>query len=265
MKVYDIIDGELERSIGTLLYYEKEKSFIMELMNDLDEWTAPLLTTSLVKQGIYTIPKDVSFAWVSGRVIPSGRQNIGAILNRHHLKEYDEMKFLEISKGRCSQDAIHIRPIDELPKYVIERQEKNITQVTPLEGFRLLCFFEDGVTKLIDCSRFSDQYDMDKIISNEGLFQSATVGTGGYSVTFADTMDLPAAPLYDMGDEIPLSCRDFITFLQINVLDTTQSCDFLGCSRQNLLYFVRQQKLRAVKNDVKGNLYLKGDIIRLNW
>ncbi|MBQ1472858.1 MAG: hypothetical protein IIZ31_03620, partial [Lachnospiraceae bacterium] len=71
MKAYDIYDQELERSLGTLLYYEKSKTFVVEVMDDLDEWTAPLLFTPFVKRGIYSICREASYDWVKERVIPS--------------------------------------------------------------------------------------------------------------------------------------------------------------------------------------------------
>ena len=56
MKIYEIFDDENKISIGVLLYYEKQRSFIIELQDNLDEWSAPLLLTNFVKKGIYTIP-----------------------------------------------------------------------------------------------------------------------------------------------------------------------------------------------------------------
>ena len=57
MRIYDIYDEENEMSIGTLLYYEKEKTFLIELPEYLDEWTAPLLFTNLVKRDIFSVPR----------------------------------------------------------------------------------------------------------------------------------------------------------------------------------------------------------------
>ena len=96
MKCFDIFDTENGFSVGTLLYYEREKVFIIELVSGLDEWTAPLLFTAYVKRGILTVQRDMSLAWVRERVIPSNRQNINMILKTHRLKEYDEIKILEI-------------------------------------------------------------------------------------------------------------------------------------------------------------------------
>lgn len=109
MKIFEIIDAENALLIGVLLYYEKERTCMIELPEYLDKWTAPLLFTSYVKRKIYTIPRDISFLWVKERVIPSGRQNIKDILAQHHLQSYDEMKFLEISEGRCSRIVCILR------------------------------------------------------------------------------------------------------------------------------------------------------------
>ncbi len=58
MRVYEIYDEDNQIDIGILLYYKKNKLYIIELRTELDEWTAPLLFTSFVKKGIYTIPRD---------------------------------------------------------------------------------------------------------------------------------------------------------------------------------------------------------------
>ena len=52
MKIFEIIDEENNMSIGVLQYYEKEKNCIIELQENLDEWTAPLLFTSYVNKHI---------------------------------------------------------------------------------------------------------------------------------------------------------------------------------------------------------------------
>ncbi|WP_073387450.1 hypothetical protein WAA20_01880 [Butyrivibrio fibrisolvens] len=129
MKIFEIIDDDNNLSIGTLLYYKKAKDFYIELVETLDEWTAPLLLTAYVKHGIYTIPRDISKLWVCERIIPSNRQNIGSILTTHKLKAYDEMKFLELSEGRCSQDSLYIKKIDSLPEYVHNRNLQNLTDL----------------------------------------------------------------------------------------------------------------------------------------
>ena len=102
-------------------------------------------------------------------------------------------------------------------------------------------------------------------MSNKSLFESGKVGTGGYSVTFNDSIDIPAAVLYEAGESIPLKLKDFVSFVQRNILDTTDSCNILECTRQNIAYMVKQQQLTPIKEEVKGNLYLKGEVLNNKW
>lgn len=301
MRIYEIINEEDNLSVGTLLYYEKEHTCIVELQEYLDEWTAPLLFTSHVKRDIFTIPRDFSFLWVQERVIPSGRQNIKDILNTHHMKSYDEMRFLEISEGRCAQDTLYIKKTDHLPEYVIKRQQHNITECIFLNDCTLLCFFADGSLRKIPLAElknagyknagsentisesagsentefkstlsdpvnfFDPADDLNKVLRNEKLYRTGQVGTGGYFITFNNSIDIPAGALYKAGVEIPLSLEDFNTFVQKNIFDTSQSCDLLECSRQNLSYLVNQKRLTPVRENTRGNLYLKGDLLKSKW
>ena len=265
MKIYEIMDDYNKMRVGTLLYYEKEKTCIAELPEYLDEWTAPFLFSIYVKKHIFTIPRDISFLWVKERVIPSGRQNIDAILKNHHMKSYDEMKFLEISEGKCSQDSLYIRKIDVLPDYVIERQQKNLSECVFTDEHALLCFFADETVRKINLADLTDWEDVDKVLKHEPLYSSGKIGVGGYYVTFNDSIDIPVKTLYESGVAIPLKLNDFKAFVQKNVLDTTESSNMLECTRQNISYLVNQQQLKPVKEEVRGNLYLKGDVLHTKW
>lgn len=265
MKIFEIIDEEENLIIGTLLYYENEKEFIIELSEGLTEWTAPLLLTAFVKRGVYTIPRDISMLWVKERIIPSGRQNIGSILSTHKLKAYDEMKFLELSQGRCSQDSMYIKKTDTLPGYVQKRNLQNLTDCMVLESNKILCFFNDGTVRKIDLLKLPPVDGLDKVLKNNRLFNSCKIATGGYSVTFNDSIDIPSHVLYSNGKLIPLEYKDFISFAKKNLLDTSSACDELDCSRQNLSYMVKQGQLAPVKENVKGNLYLKGEVLKNKW
>ncbi len=265
MKIYEIINEYEGMPVGTLLYYEKEHEFIIELCDNLDEWTAPILLSAFVKKGEYTIPRDISILWVKERVVPGERQNIGIILRNHKIKSYDEMKLLEVAEGRCSQDDLAIRRISDLPDYVRKRMDQNVADCTTLSDNNLLVFFVDGTVRKISLLKLKKIDGIDSVIKNEKLFRSGKVGTGGYSVTFNDSIDIPASLLYRSGELIPLSTDEFMEFVRRNVLDTSKSCELLSCSRQNLSYMVKQDQLAPIKEEVKGNIYLKGDIIRNTW
>lgn len=265
MRIYEILDEENTISIGALLYFEKAERFIIELSDTLNEWNAPLLFTKQVRNHIFTISEELSLMWVRERIIPPGRQNIDSILKTHHLKQYSEIAFLEISEGRCSQDSLYIKRLDEMPDFVRERATRNITECMITADGQLLCFFANNMIKKTDLSDMTDAEDIDKIKLHRDVLLSAKVGTGGYSVVFNDTIELSARLLYERGVTIPLVPEDFLSFVKKNTCDTSQGCELLGCSRQNMSYMMRSDHLSPIKENVKGNLYLKGDILKNMW
>lgn len=264
MKIYRIEDVQDHKSVGTLLYYEKKKEFIVELEEYLDEWTAPLHFVHLVKRGIYTVPRKQSYMWVKARIIPSGRQNISEILKNHKLECYDEMKFLELSQGKCSQDNLYIKKIEELPEYICRRRN-NLIDCVVCDDYHLLCFFENNMTRKVDLRNIIDVEGVEKVLSHKKLFQSCQISTGGYGVTFDQAIDIPAASLYQAGEDLPVKLNDFLSFARQNLLDTSEGCEILSCSRQNLAYMLSRKQLLAVKEDTKGNLFMKGDLLRQSW
>ena len=106
---------------------------------------------------------------------------------------------------------------------------------------------------------------LDKVLENDRLYRSGKLGTGGYFVTFNDSIDVPTDILYESGEKVPLGLEDFKTFVRHNIIDTTESCEMLECSRQNISYMVNQEQMSAVKEDVRGNLYLKGEVLSNRW
>ena len=121
------------------------------------------------------------------------------------------------------------------------------------------------LVKKIDLLEIQSVTGVDKVLRHESLYRSCQVGTGGYSITFDDSIDIPAWILYDVGVTIPLSQDDFIRFAKNNLLDTTECCEVLDCSRQNISYMVKRGQIEEVKANVKGNLYQKGDVLKNMW
>lgn len=269
MKIYEMIDDENKAFVGVLLYYEKEKTFICELPENLDEWTAPFLFSGFVKRGIYTIPRDESLNWVRSRIIPPSRQNIDFILRNHKLKEYDENIFLEISRGKCSQDSIYVKPLKELPEFVIDRQKRNLIGVVRLTGHNLLCMFNDGIVRKLNLDGISVspklQPDLEKVLRNDELFASCRLGTGGYFITFNNSIDIPARLLYVEGEKLPLTTDDLRMIFRTAMVDTSSACEMMNCSRQNLSYMIGKGQISPIMDDVKGNLFCRDDVVRNMW
>ena len=268
MKNCAIYDEGLDRihPIGYLFYYEKSESFIIELCEDLDEWDAPLLFHKLEREKKYTVPRDISMMWVKERVIPSGRQNIGSILKNHKLKDYSEMAMLSLSKGRCSQDDCYIVEIDmeKVPENIKDRMGRNLQECFPTEDNQLVCLFKDDVVKKVQLSLLLKQYhELSHVLKNRKMLDSFTIGAGGYSVIFNDSIEIQVSDLRVVGKPLPLTTGDFYNFVRRNVLDTTRTCGMLQCTRQNLSYLVNERKIQPILHGTKENLYLKGEVEKL--
>ena len=269
MRAFAIYDEDLERKdeIGFLLYYDRTESFIIELRDDLTEWTAPLLYSSLVKKGIYTIPKDFSKLWVDDRVIPSGRQNIGEILKNAKLSAYSEGKLLFLSQARSSQDACYIKEIDKnnLPDWVLERQNSNIDECFPLDDERIIVLLFNDKALEVDLKKCLEAVPkLSTIIGKERVINTIKVDVGGYGVVFNDSVLISKSILIDNGVVLPIYANVFHKFIEHSVINTTEACERLGCTRQNLSYWVKNESLSPLKPGWKENVFLKGEVDRLD-
>ena len=139
--------------------------------------------------------------------------------------------------------------------------QHNLTEFVFCGGVDFLCFFSDGTVRKVSLDSLREITGIDKIISNEQVLKSGHIAAGGYLVTFNDSIDIPSSDLFNAGVSIPLSLNDFLCFVQNNIVDSSESCAMLECSRQNLAYLVSKNTLKPVKKDVKGNLYTKGNIL----
>ena len=128
------------KDLAYLIYYEKAKRFYIELPEDSDPWDVPIILSSFVKEGQYTVNSYWSKIWVQQRIVPSDRQNIGQILRDNGLKTYDEYELLMLSQGRCEQDDCYLVPLKQtdLPTEFKKRYEKKMAhhrhRITAREG-----------------------------------------------------------------------------------------------------------------------------------
>ena len=130
MKIFAIRSESMRKAknLAYLIYYEKEKTFYIEIPDDADEWETPLILSSYLKKGEKTINSNHSRMWVQQRIVPTDRQNLGQILKENNLENYDEFELLMLSKGRCSQDDYYLYPLseDKLPADFEVRFSKRI-------------------------------------------------------------------------------------------------------------------------------------------
>jgi len=72
----------------------------------------PAYLLLLAKQGRYEADDYIARKFISERMVPPERQNIGMILKNLGLKYYDPIRILEIDKGICCMDNFLVELID---------------------------------------------------------------------------------------------------------------------------------------------------------
>lgn len=270
MKIFAIRDESMQEQtdLAYLLYYETEKRFYIELPQDADPWTTPLLLASFAKKGERTVNSYWSKIWVQQRIIPSDRQNLGSILKDNGLKEYDEYELLMLAMGRCAQDDYYLAAIEEnqLPKEIRQRFLTRIEDIVPLENYCLLVFFRDGsVRKCSLKGHFEKAKAFQILLNRPELFDCANLQPGGYGVEWDVNMGISDSALHRMGKAVPLNASDFQSFVSHRIVNVAEAAEILGCSRQNIEYLTKTGKLHPIKSSKKNTLYLKSEILKRNW
>ena len=267
MRVFAIRDESLPADIalGWLIYYERAKAFYIELPEDADPWKTPLLLSSFVKRGQFSVSSYWSRMWVQQRIIPQDRQNIGQVLKENGLTEYDEFQLLLLTMGRCAQDDCYLEEIsqDQLPELLKERWETKVEDVVPLKEGRLLVFFRNGEVRIVDAKLLSETHaDCQPYLAIEERFMGVEVQPDGYGVMWSERAMISDRELYEHGQPIPLTLEDFIGFVQHRVVSISEACQALGCSRQNIADLMKRDKLHPIRRDAKNKLFLKNEIMQ---
>ena len=266
MKIYAIKDGSISRqkTLAYLFYYENAKSFYIEIPSDADYWETPLLLSSFVKKGIYTVGRAYSLTWVSQRIIPRDRQNLGQILKDNHLTEYDEFSLLLLAEGRCAQDDCYIEEatIEDIPEDIKERWKMKIEEAIPTED-NLLLFFCNKESGVIHTEVLLESHpECRPYLSNKDRFPLLKVQPGGYGIYWSENAEISNTDLYHSCTRLPLQLSDFTDFVKYGLLSTSEACSILDCSRQNIDDLVKRDKLHPIRTDAKNKLFLKNEIIQ---
>ncbi len=266
MAEFEIHDKSQQgRLLGYLFYYESSKRFFTELMADTDEWTCPFIFSGFVKRGIYSIDSEWSGKFVSQRVIPPDRQNLGSVLKENGLKEYDEYKLLLLSEGRCAQDELYLVRISEkdISEEIQKRLTKKVLDVMALKNNRVAVFFKDGKSVSVDIEKLcKDNRLYLNILSNEEIFRRVSVSPGGNGIEWGREHFISAEILRRSGKEFGMSYEDLSRFIKDRLVDTAEVSQMLNCSRQYIKQLTDKEKITPVRKGANNNIYLKGQIER---
>ena len=261
-EIKDEAFGE-NRLLGYLFYFERSKRFFTELLNTVDEWTAPFILSGFVKNGIFSIGSEWSMKFVCQRIVPPDRQNLGEILKANKLKEYDEYKLLLLSNGRCAQDDLSVkRVIDaDFPQEIEERLKRKVKDVLPMGNNRLVIFFRDGKQVETDINKLrKDDISFNRILSDPEVFDLVKVVPGGNGVEWGRERTIPAEELYSEQKITGLSYPEMLEFIAKRTIDTTEAAGILNCSRQYISQLVAQKKVVPVRSESNNNLFLRSDL-----
>ena len=267
MRIFAIKDETLsaDRILAYLIYYQNPKAFYIELPDDADPWDTPPILSSFVKRGEHSVNSYWSRLWVQQRIVPPDRQNIGSILKENGLWEYDEFELLVLADGRCAQDDCYLEELapGEIPPLLLSRWQTKIEDVVPLGIPRLLVFFRNGETRIVDIAAMTGEDDPCRpYCINQERFDRVEVQPDGYGIMWNEQALLSDKALYQQGTPVPLTLDDFRSFAQHRVVSTAEACAILDCSRQNIDDLVRRKKIRPVRTDAKNKLFLKNELIQ---
>ena len=265
MRVFAIKDESISKDkvLAYLIYYENAKNFYIELPEEADPWEVPLLLSSFVERNEYSINPYYSNLWVKQRVIPADRQNIGSILKENGLKEYDEFSLLLLSEGRCAQDDCYIEEIKTIPELLIERWKHKIEDVVPLQNEWLLLFFRSGEVKIVDMHQLIDRHPAcSAYLKDKERFNKVEIQTDGHGIFWNEKAMISDLELYEKGISIPLSQNDFFNYVKYRIISTSEACEILNCSRQNIDDLVKRDKLHPIKTSARNKLFLRNEVMQ---
>ncbi len=284
MKAYAIRDASIdkERDLAWLLYYEREDSFHIEICENVDEWEAPLILSSFVKRGRRALDPYWSLRWVEERIVPRDRQNLGLILKKNGLTQYDAHKLLVLADGKCAQDECFISPLktDSLPQELRRRLAGTLSCVVPASDHTFLFFKEGLVESLSDTALLGLAQQLDHAVETNDLgtapkererlakrvreyrsrLTELTVQPGGHGVTLAGDCHIPAEVLRDCAVPLPVTSEDFKAYLRQEIIDTAGAAERIGCTRQNIQDLVRRGKMKPVVTLRNNFLFLRSEL-----
>lgn len=268
MKIFAIRDDETRpvSNLAYLFYYEKQKQFYIEIPMSSDPWDLPMILFNFARKGIYTLDAKWSLTWVSQRIIPPDRQNLGQILRDNGLHEYDEYKLLLLHHGRCSQDSCYICEIleSQLPDDIVKRRDYKIDAFLPMKEGKMLVFFQNGDSRLCDIAAITQgNRAYHRLLTYYNEFRQAGILAGGYGIGWDEDHTISDQDLYSKGIKMPFSSSDFRTAIRNSLVDAQEAANILGCSRQYINLLTKGGKLQPVLHSEKSTIFLRSDLQKI--
>ena len=265
MRIFAIKNEAKDKRIEAyLFYYEKKDKFFVELLDDSDFFNTPLLLSSFAKRNIKTVNSYASRLWVEQRIIPRERQNIAQILKENKLKDYDVFTMLLLNKGRCCQDECFLSEIEfiDLPISIQNRFKKRIDDICYIKEDKYLIFFKNGEIKICELNNLIKSNDrLNKFLNlYPEQISKARIEAGGHGLCFSSDINITSEQIYLESKNKNITSEDIYTYISNRLINTSEACELLNCSRQNIEYLISQNKLKPIIVNEKSKHFLRKDI-----
>lgn len=99
-------------------------------------------------------------------------------------------------------------------------------------------------------------------LNDEERFNKVEVQTDGYGVIWGQSAAVSDRELYEEGVPISLSINDFSNFVRYRVISTTEACQILDCSRQNIDDLIKRNKLHPIRTEAKNKLFSRNEVVQ---
>lgn len=235
-------------------------------MEHIDEWDFPFVLDSYVRRSRWTIGMDDTRLFISQRIIPQDRQNIGMVLKDNGLENYDEAKLFVLSDGRCAQDECYIKQIseEEVDESVKRRRERRLLSLYRTTDHQYLISFVSGKTALLDVYQLKEQDAFARrMLAYYDLFREAMTRCAGAEITFGNGMGLTYDTVYHYATELPFTVEQLCAFSNATIMSTQEITEQLNCSRQNIHDSVKRGRITPLDTNTKEQFFLKSEVYKL--
>lgn len=88
---------------------------------------------------------------------------------------------------------------------------------------------------------------------------------GGFEINWNDIVCIHVDKLRKNGRRVDIPFHYFERFAKQNLINTSDVCETLNCSRQNVDDMVKRKRLNPVQTSAKNKVFLKRDVDEKMW
>lgn len=109
---FKILDSTNKKAFMGYIHYDTDtKKFDLECLAEYKGKNPDIIMEKYSKLGGGICPDDTTERWIRARLLPHNRHDMSGILRENNMKEYDEMSFLDITKGHCAKDPYYFEEV----------------------------------------------------------------------------------------------------------------------------------------------------------